>query len=107
MVVFKNFFGTSQSTEIMTSALDLVTSVAGLASNSDDIRQLLGRIRSIAERVPPSGMLPPEDEAVLFKIYLEIERYLMTDDPIRTFTKEELRAKASRGLRARLESYEK
>lgn len=91
----------------MTSALDLVTVTAGLASNSDDIRPLLGRVRSIAERVPPSGMLSPEDEAALFKIYLEMEHYLMTSDPIRAYTREELRAKASRGLLTRLEAYEK
>lgn len=105
MVIFKNF--SSRQSEIMTTALDLANTAAGFASNQSDIEPLLYKIKQISNQ-PSSGMLlTPENEAALFNTYLQIEKYLMTSDPIRTFNKEELRNKASRGLRARLEEYER
>lgn len=107
MVIFKNFFGTSQQSEIMTTALDLATTAAGFASNTDDIAPLLREIQMISDQLPPGALLTPEDEESLFEVYLKLEHYLITADPIRKFNKMELRDKASRGLRARLEAYEK
>src|SRR5690349_6639620 len=99
MVIFKNFTSKQQS-EVMTTALDLANTAAGFASNQSDIEPLLYRIKQISNQ-PSSGMLlTSENEAALFSIYLQIEKYLMTSDPIRTFSKEELRNKVSRGLRA-------
>lgn len=106
MVIFKNF-GSGQRPEIMTNALDLARTASGFASNQKDIEPLVYQINRIANQPSSSTLLTPEDEARLFRIYLEIEHYLMTADPIRTFNKEELRDKASRGLRARLEDYER
>ena len=105
MVIFKNLTSRQQS-EIMTTALDLANTAAGFASNQSDIEPLLYRIKQISNQPSSSTLLSPENEALLFNVYLEIEKYLMTSDPIRTFSKEELRNKASRGLRARLEDYE-
>ena len=104
MVVFKNFFGSSQQSEIMTTALDLANAAAGFASNPTEIEPLIHEIQTISAQ--PGTMLSAEDEASLFAVYLKIERYLTTADPIRKFDKAELRAKASRGLRTRLEAYE-
>lgn len=106
MVIFKNFSSQQQS-EIMTTALDLARTAAGFASNQNDIEPLLYKIKQISNQSSSSTLLTQEDEATLFNIYLQIEHYLMTADPIRTFNKEELRDKASRGLRARLEEYER
>ena len=106
MVIFKNFFGAAQS-EIMTSALDLANTAASMASNPSDIQRQVDDIQMIASGLPSGALLPPEDEAALFDIYLQIEHYLTTADPIRAFNKEDLRRKASRGLLARLEAYEK
>lgn len=107
MVVFKNFFGTSQQSEIMTTAFDLAKTAAGFASNTDDIAPLLHEIQMISEQLSPGALLTAEDEDSLFEVYLKLEQYLTTADPIRKFNKMELRGKASRGLRARLEAYEK
>lgn len=106
MVIFKNFTSRQQS-EIMTTALDLANTAAGFASNQNDIEPLLYKIRQISSQSSSSMFLTAENEAALFNVYLQIEKYLMTSDPIRTFTKEELRNKASKGLRARLEDYER
>lgn len=105
MVIFKNF-GSQQQSEIMTTALDLAKTAAGFASNQNDIEPLLYKIRQISNQPSSGTLLTPGDEATLFNIYLQIEKYLMTADPIRTFNREELRGKASRGLRTRLEDYE-
>jgi len=106
MVIFKNF-GSHQQSEIMTTALDLARTASGFASNQHDMEPLLHKIKQISSQPSSGTLLSPEDEATLFSIYLQIEEYLITADPIRTFNKEELRNKASRGLRARLEAYER
>lgn len=90
----------------MTTALDLANTAAGFVSNQNDIEPLLYHLKQISSRTSSSSLLSSADEAALFEIYLQIEHYLMTADPIRTYNKEELRNKASRGLRARLEAYE-
>lgn len=104
MVVFKNFFGTSHESEIMTTALDLAKAAAGLASNPSDIDALIHDIQQISSK--PQALLSQKDEETLFDIYLQIEHYLMTSDPLRKFDKAELRSKASQGLHMRLEAYE-
>jgi hypothetical protein len=106
MVVFKSFFGTSNQSEIMTSALDLATSAAGYASNTSEIESLIHETKLISSQISSAGLLTAEDEEALFDIYLKLERYLATADPIRKFDKAELRSKASKGLRSRLEAYE-
>lgn len=106
MVIFKNFTSNQQS-EIMTTALDLATTAAGFASNQGYIEPLLYKIKQITSRASSGSLLSPESEAALFNIYLQIEKYLITSDPIRTFNKDELRNKASNGLRSRLEDYER
>ncbi len=105
MVIFRSFG--SQQSEIMTTALDLATTAAGFASNQNDIEPLLYKIKQASNTASGGTLLTAENEAALFNIYLQIEKYLMTSDPIRTFNKEELRSKASKGLRARLENYER
>jgi hypothetical protein len=106
MVIFKNFFGSSQQSEIMTTALDLATTAAGFASNKNDIAPLLYELKLVSSRSSSGGLLTQQDEEAIFDIYLKLENYLTTADPIRKFDRTELRNKASRGLRARLEAYE-
>lgn len=107
MVIFKNFFGTSEQSEIMTTALDLARAAAGFASNKSDIDPLLHELSMISSQASPGALIAPEDEEAVFDIYLKLEHYLMTSDPLRAFDKNQLRNKASKGLRTRLEAYEK
>jgi len=105
MVVFKNLISGRQS-EIMTNALDLAKTAAGFASNQTAIEPLVAQTKQISNQSYFGSQLSQADEEELFNIYLKIEKYLMTADPIRTFNKDELRSKASVGLRTRLEDYE-
>lgn len=91
----------------MTTALDLAKTAAGFVSNQSAIEPLLYQIKQIANQPSFGTILSHSDEETLFRIYLQIEQYLVTSDPIRTFNKEELRNKASIGLRARLEEFER
>jgi hypothetical protein len=106
MVVFKNLMSRQQS-EIMTNALDLAKTAAGFVSNQNAIEPLTYQMKQISSQPTFGALLTHGDEDALFNIYLQIERYLTTSDPIRTFNKQELRNKASIGLRARLEDYER
>ena len=106
MVIFKNFLGGSQQTEIMTTALDLAKTAATFVSDTSAIEPLLHEIEIIADSIRSDGVLTPEEEKTIFDIYFKLEDYLTTADPLRKFNKEDLRNKASRGLRARLEAYE-
>jgi hypothetical protein len=105
MVVFKSLMSGRQS-EIMTNALDLAKTAAGFASNQTAIEPLIAKTKQISNQSYFGSQLSHADEEALFGIYLQIEKYLMTADPIRAFNKDELRNKASVGLRARLENYE-
>ncbi len=106
MVVFKNLMSRQQP-EIMTNALDLAKTAAGFASNQSAIEPLVYEMKQISGQSSFGALVAHGDEDALFNIYLQIEKYLMTSDPIRTFNKEELRNKASIGLRTRLEEYER
>lgn len=106
MVIFKNLSGDSKRTEIITTAIDLAKTASAFASDTTAIEPLLRQIQTLASTIPPSGLITPEEEKPIFDIYLKLEHYLITADPIRKFTKEDLRNKASQGLLARLQAYE-
>jgi uncharacterized coiled-coil DUF342 family protein len=106
MVIFKNLVAGSQQPEIMTTALDLTKTAATFASDTRAIEPLLRQIQMISSRLRSDGLLTPEEENSIFDIYFKLEHYLTTADPIRKFNKEDLRNKASKSLRARLEAYE-
>lgn len=98
------FFGNNPApTTGPTTILDAITSTAGLVSNPKDIDPLLDKVRVITA-LPA---ISPSDKATLFDVYLKLEAHLAANDPIRTFTKQELRARYDPALRAQLEAYEK
>ena len=106
MAIFKTLIGKSSQAEIITTALDLTRIAASYASDTRAIEPLLRQIRVISHDARSDGLLSPEEEHAVFDTYFQIEHFLTTSDPIRKFSKEELRGKASRGLRVRLEAYE-
>lgn len=105
MAFLKNFFGSQKTVEVATNILNLITTVASLASNPKDIDPMLDKVRTISAQLPKESALSKKDEAVLLEVYLEIEEYLMTSDPIRTYSQQELRGKASKELLTRLMAY--
>jgi hypothetical protein len=94
------------STQTIANALELATYAGGLASNPGDIDPILDRVRKITATNTNDQSLSPENEVELLDVYLDIEGYLTTRDPIRIFTKDELRSRLSNDLLARLTKQE-
>ncbi len=88
------------------TVLDMVTYAAGLASNPADIDPLLDQVRGITARLSADRVLTPIDNSALLGVYLGIEQYLTTKEPLRAFTKEALRARFTPRLREQLTTYE-
>lgn len=108
MSLFGSLFKTidSSGSKVIGSPLELVTYAAGLVSNPTDIDPLLDPVRKITAMHAPGEDLSPTNQSVVFKVYLNLEEYLMTRDPIRTFTKDELRNRLDADLTSKLTEYE-
>ncbi len=74
------------------TSVDIITYVAGLASNPVRIDPALDKMRVITAQMQPGQGLTEADQQVLRSVYLDIERYLVNDEPLRNFTPESLRA---------------
>jgi len=72
--------------------LNIVLYVAGLASRPEDIDVTLDTVRKITAHWEPGDVLPMADKQALAGVYYKIEDYLMHDDPLRTFSQDELRS---------------
>lgn len=108
MSLFSSLFKSSPSPtkRAVETPLDLATYAGSLASNPADIDPILDRVRKITTIHSVGSDLSPEDESALLEVYLDLEKYLMTNDPIRTFTKEELRGRLSPNLSMKLTNHE-
>ena len=106
MVIVRNHSKGSQQSEIMTTASDLVTTAAAYASDTNAVKYLLDQVKVLSTNPSYNSLLIPEEENLIFDIYFKLEHYLISVDPIRNFNKEDLRNKASKSLRSRLEAYE-
>lgn len=107
MAFFSSLFGQKQhSAESIQTPVDLVTYAAELVSNPDDINPVLDKVRSITAHLKPNEPPSPEESKQLFKVYGQIETYLTTKEPLRTFTKEELRKRIPGPILLQLTNYE-
>ena len=82
----------AQTTTRTSLELDIVVYVASLASRPADIDVTLDTVRLITSRLRPGQALLPADKHALATVYQKLEKYLMHDDPLRTFSQEELRS---------------
>jgi hypothetical protein len=90
----------------ISTALDLVTYMASLVSNPDDIGTSLDTVRDITARLDPGESLSASDVDQLLGVYKQLEEYLTTKEPLRSFTKEELRRHIPEPLLNQLTDYE-
>ncbi len=77
------------------SVLDIVVYTAGLASNPQQIDPYLDQIRLITAKTS-SDSFTAEQQATMRKVYLELEDYLVSKEPLRKFTRQDLRARFPR-----------
>lgn len=106
MSFFSSFFGSTKGTSTITSSLEMVMNAAGLVSNAEDIDQLLDDVRLLTSKSNVGQSHQEADDAILLRVYLTLEHYLQTKEPIRSFTQAELRARCSPELLERLKDFE-
>ena len=73
------------------STVDIIIFVAGLASQPKEVDPMLDRLRVITARGAQGHALTSDQENDLASIYLQLEDYLTTKDPLRTFTANDIR----------------
>ena len=107
MSFFGNFFGNTSQTSLSDAktVLEMVMNTAGLASNPHDIDPILDDVRSITSNLSPGEPPSAADNQRLIGVYLRLEEYLITSEPLRPFAKDELRKRLSNDLRKQVEAY--
>jgi len=95
-----NFFGKplQPRTQTATTSIDIVTYAANLASDIHAVDPTLDKLREVTAHLQPGQPIAPNDEATLLDIYLQIERYLLTQEKVRVFEKNALRQTIAQGL---------
>jgi hypothetical protein len=98
--IARTFFGKplQPSKAQKASPVDIVVYVANLVSNRRDIDPILDSVRLITARHAQGHPISPQDEEQLLNVYLQIEQYLLTKEPLRAFTKETLRQDVAQKL---------
>lgn len=69
-----------------------VTYAANLASTPAAIDSILDKMRVITSNMKPGVALTAQEKSALVDVYLQIEKYLITTEPLRKVTREQLRS---------------
>lgn len=73
------------------SPLDVIAYVAGLVTNMREIDLILEDLRVMTANHPDGQPFSAAEQTVLIKVYAGLETYLVEREPLRKFTREELR----------------
>lgn len=79
------------------SLVDIIVYVASLASRPRDIEPILNRLRSITALAPSKDGARDPNKPELEQVYLQVEKYLITKEPVLGLSRE--------GLRLRIDAY--
>ncbi|HSX33370.1 MAG TPA: hypothetical protein VLF91_03480 [Candidatus Saccharimonadales bacterium] len=80
------------------TSMDIITYIAGMASNLEAVDTILEPMRRVTALLAPGKAPTDKDQMVLRDVYVQLEEYLVTDEPLRTFTRQELRGKVATHL---------
>jgi hypothetical protein len=81
------------------TSLNIITYTASLATNQSAIDEILDGARTISASMAP-GALPNEvAQRQLANVYLQLEKYLISQKELQEFTKESLRRRIAQALR--------
>jgi hypothetical protein len=95
---------TDNSTDDDRAFVESVTGTAELASRPEDIDRTLDGLRAITANIGTGGVqLTETQRAELVQVYERLEEYLIASDPLRSFTREELRGRLAPGFSQRVE----
>jgi hypothetical protein len=74
-----------------TSLVDVVVCLTGFASNTKDIDPILDEMRVITASHTTSTRYSDQEQLIFARVFLKIEDYLVSHDPVRRFERKELR----------------
>lgn len=73
------------------TVVDMVSTTAALVSNAHDIDPLLDKLRLVTVKLNPGEQPSEADRSELVRTYLSLEDYLVNKEPVRHYTRQELR----------------
>ena len=82
--------------------IDSILNIVGLVSRPSEVETSLDELRYVTANMHSETELQPAAKQRLQKAYLQIEDHLLTKDPLRTFTKEEIRSHTTPAFQAEL-----
>lgn len=80
--------------------VESIAAVASLASRPEAIGRITDDLRIITSSLAPGTTLTDPQKKKLMDVYFRLEHYLIENDPLRTYTKEEVREQVSAGFSA-------
>jgi hypothetical protein len=80
--------------------IDSLVTVAGLASNPQEIDPAMDGMRLVTANLTPGDTLTDAQKQRLLGVYDQLEAYLTAKDPLRTYTTEEIREQVTPGFQA-------
>lgn len=80
------------------TVVDMVASTAALVSNARDVDLLLDKLRIITVKLNPGEQPTEQDKGELVRTYLSLEDYLVNKEPVRHYTRQELRRRLDPAL---------
>lgn len=91
---FKSFFGNETSGTVQNpSPVEVVVFLSSLASKPQEIDPLLEVVRRISSTSVPGAELSEKDQQDLAEVFLKLEQYLIQNEPLRVFNKEQISKK--------------
>jgi len=81
------------------TSLNIITYTAMLAANPNAIDDILDGARTISASMAPGAVPTEQAQRQLANVYLQLERYLISDEELQDFTKESLRRRITQALR--------
>lgn len=107
MNFLKTLFSQQTPTEQPDTVLDAVVYVAGLSSNPRGLDVALDRVRVVTASIDPGDAPTKTQERVLYDVYFQVEKYLTSMEPLRAFTKEDLRSRLGASVRQSIAEHER
>jgi hypothetical protein len=91
--------GPTASSSSGVSIIDIIIAAAHKASSTSAVDPILDDLRIVTATMGPDKVLNSEDQALMEDTYHKLEYYLTEEEPIRRYTKEELRGLIRKELR--------
>lgn len=87
------------------SYIDVILYTSQLISNPKEIDEHLDKVRLLTSRLAPNDKLSEQDKTTLVDVYLSLEEYLTSKEPIRKLSREDMRLRLPEDFLAAIQSH--